>query len=155
MKKVIFLVILLFGSTSLFSFGIGIQGGADIGESSVGGLAITFKLDTQPWVFAANAQISSNLFGIGLSADNWLINDTIVGPLKWFIGWGLYGNVLITTNDVGFGAGARLPVGLNMNLVDGFIEPYLQIAPSIGFSAYKNFGFNWFIPINLGIRFWF
>lgn len=156
MKRIVLVLIfsLIIGSASLFAFRLGIQGGVDVSSTSVGGLAVTFKLDDQPWVFAVDTRIYSDAFGIGVSADQWLFNKPITGSLKWFFGWGLYANLLFD-DSVGFCAGGRLPIGLNMYFAEGFVEPYLQIAMALGFKFYSGLTFEWFVPINLGVRVWF
>lgn len=153
MKKIVLVTVfsLIIGTTSLSAVGIGIQGGINVGPSTGGGLSVTFKLNN-PWVFAVNLSLGDSI-GVGVSADQWVLNNTIVGPLKWFVGWGLYGNLVIGDN-FGFGGGARIPLGLNMYFANGFIEPYIQLAVGLGVSFFDNLSFDWSIPINLGIRFW-
>ncbi len=130
------------------------QGGYNASQSGTGGAAITFKLDNVPCVFAVDASFSSHYFRVGATADWWALNDTIVGPLKWFVGGGLYGS-FIGGDYFGGALGVRLPIGLNAFFAKDVIEPYVQIAPSFGMEIYDGFRFDWFIPINLGIRFWF
>lgn len=138
-----------------FAWGIGIQGGG--GYPGAGNVAVTFKLDSLPLVFATNLYIRDS-FTLGLSADYWFLNNNIVGPLNWFIGAGLGANLGFPVSDDGnfvFDLGLRVPVGLNMYLVDGFIEPYVQAVPAIGMDIvpfkFPTFRFDG----NIGIRFWF
>ncbi|MDR2897258.1 MAG: hypothetical protein LBU99_00475 [Spirochaetaceae bacterium] len=159
-KKLLVLTALLLciGTMSLSAIGIGIQGGGGYGGygragGALGGAAITFKLDDIPWVFAVDATIRGSGFGIGLTADMWVINQPVVGPLNFFAGWGLFGSVFIS-NSPSFAVGARLVAGLNMFLLDGFLEPYIQVAPGIGLHI-SPIGLYWNIPANIGIRFWF
>lgn len=138
--------------TSIFAFGIGLQAGGTVNGSGFSGAgAITFKLDSAPWVFAVNGGYG----WFGITADQWMVNKAIASPLNYFIGWGIGGGLTIGDyNSVNIAA--RLPIGLNMFLANDFIEPYLQIAPSFGVSFVfsSGIGFYWSIPINLGLRFW-
>ncbi|MDR1748212.1 MAG: hypothetical protein LBR47_04055 [Spirochaetaceae bacterium] len=157
-KKLIVLAAALFciGTVNLFAWGIGAQLGGAISDHSGGNAAITFKLDDIPWVFAVDGSFGPNRFNIGVTADMWVINPNIVGPLNFYVGWGLFGGIGIYDSDVSFVAGGRVPIGLNAFFFNDFFEPYLQIAPGIGVHAGSDgVGLYWYIPINLGFRFWF
>ena len=92
-KRILGLAAVLFlaGSTQLFAWGIGLQGGAGIGASSFGGFAVTFGLDQVPLIFAVDLGFGSGFFGLDATADYWFMNPTIVdwgwGDLKWH--WGV------------------------------------------------------------------
>lgn len=135
-----------------FAWGIGIQGGG--GYPEYGNAAITFKLDTVPFVFATNFTFRDG-FGIGLTGDYWFLNDNIVGPLNWFIGAGAGISLGGFNDNLILGLEGRLPIGLNMYLVDGFIEPYVQVVPSVGLNVLPEIGLRWGFVGNIGIRFWF
>lgn len=157
-EKIVLVVVfsLFIGSTSLNAVGIGVEVGLDY-LASYGNIAVTIKLDTQPWVFAVNARIYPLLLdSLGVSADRWILNDTLIGHLNGFVGWGLYANLRnvfqIVDGGLGFSVGGRIPFGLNMYFADGFIETCLQMAPSIGFKFHDGFGLSLFIPVNFGVR---
>lgn len=135
-----------------FAWGIGIQGGG--GFPDYGNAAITFKLDTVPFVFATNFTFRDG-FGVGLTGDYWFLNDNIVGPLNWFIGAGAGISLGGFNDNLILGLEGRLPIGLNMYLVDGFIEPYVQVVPSVGLNVLPEIGLRWGFAGNIGIRFWF
>lgn len=135
-----------------FAWGIGIQGGG--GYPDYGNAAITFKLDTVPFVFATNFTFRDG-FGVGLTGDYWFLNDNIVGPLNWFIGAGAGISLGGFNDNLILGLEGRLPIGLNMYLVDGFIEPYVQVVPSVGLNVLPEIGLRWGVTGNIGIRFWF
>lgn len=135
-----------------FAWGIGIQGGG--GFPDYGNAAITFKLDTVPFVFATNFTFRDG-FGVGLTGDYWFLNDNIVGPLNWFIGAGAGISLGGFNDNLILGLEGRLPIGLNMYLVDGFIEPYVQVVPSVGLNVLPEIGLRWGFTGNIGIRFWF
>ena len=160
MNKKIFIVAALLMVVCVggaFAWGIGIQGGSGFPE--YGNLAVTFKLDTVPLVFATNFTFDGG-FGIGLTGDYWFLNDNIVGPLNWFIGAGAGISLGGFDDNFILGLEGRLPIGLNMYLVDGFIEPYLQVVPSVRLNILPRIGGSFpedFLGFaaNLGIRFWF
>ncbi len=154
MNKKIFIVVALLMVVCVggaFAWGIGIQGGG--GYPPFGGGAITFKLDSVPFVFATNFTFDGG-FGIGLTGDYWFLNDNIVGPLNWFLGAGA-GISIGFQDPFSLGLEARLPIGLNMYFLDGFIEPYVQVVPSVGLNVLPEIGLRWGFVGNIGIRFWF
>ncbi|AEE16459.1 hypothetical protein [Treponema brennaborense] len=144
-------VLMIACAAGAFAFGIGIQGGG--GYPAPGNAGVTFKLDSLPLVFAANASFGDS-FRIGATADYWVLNDTITGPLNWFIGGGV-GAGFSVGSDFAVLLTARVPVGLNMFLVDGFIEPYVQVVPALGLNFGSGSLFNFVFDANLGVRFWF
>lgn len=155
MNKKIFIVAALLMVVCVggaFAWGIGIQGGG--GFPDYGNAAITFKLDTVPFVFATNFTFRDG-FGVGLTGDYWFLNDNIVGPLNWFIGAGAGISLGGFNDNLILGLEGRLPIGLNMYLVDGFIEPYVQVVPSVGLNVLPGIGLRWGFAGNIGIRFWF
>ena len=153
-KIVAFLAALLVaGSAQLFAIGIGVQGGANLGAGS-GNAAVTFKINN-PWVFAVDLGIYNNYVGIGATADWWIANPSISGPLRYYYGVGLAGHVNLN-EQIGFGVGARALAGLNLKLLDNFLELYLQVAwqPTLDILPNVNFSLAHF-PVAAGIRFWF
>lgn len=139
-----------------FAWGIGVQGGG--GYPGQADLAITFKLDSVPFVFATNLNFVGGL-GIGLTGDYWFLNDNIVGPLNWFLGAGA-GISIGFQDPFSLGLEARLPIGLNMYFLDGFIEPYIQAVPSVRLQLLPKFIGEFPDDVlrfagNIGIRFWF
>ena len=156
MKKLLSVLAVLFvlGTTNVFAFGLGLQGGANLGAGS-GAAAVTFKLDSAPWIFAADGAFYSNYVALGLTADMWLANENLAGPLNYFYGWGVNGSL-------GFGdplhlnVGVRVLGGLNLFVLDKQLELYTQVAwqPNITFLPEFRFNFLYF-PVSAGLRFWF
>ena len=142
-----------------FAWAIGIQGGG--GYPAGGGAAVTFKLDSLPLVFAADAAIYSNAFMIGLTGDYWFLNDTLVdtgiGPLGWFLGAGAGVGLWLGDDIFGIQLAARLPIGLNMMIPVGSIEiePYIQVVPTLGANLMYGDIFHFGVAGNLGLRFHF
>ncbi len=157
-KFLTFVCILIIPAVTAWSWGIGLQLDAGFsGGKMGGGPSVTFKLDSVPLVFAVNLDITENYFTMGLTADHWIFNKQIHPefPVQWFVGYGAFGR--IGFGDINtFVAGARLPIGINAFFADGFFEPYLQVAPSMGIRMAPGFRFpEWYLPFSLGFRLWF
>ncbi len=148
----------VFASTGLFAFGIGLQLNGNAGEVFAPGVAVTFKVDSIPLVFAAN-YFAGDTTTVGLTGDYWGLNRKLVSigrvPLNWFFGIGFFANAVFA-DEFSMTGGMRLPLGLNMFLLDGFMEPFLQIAPSFGLTFIPSIGADRpFFPISAGFRLWF
>lgn len=160
-KKVLALVaaLLVFSTTSIFAFGIGLQFNGNAGKVFTMGPAVTVKFDACPLIFAANWNFGEDTTTIGVTGDYWILNDTITkigsAPLNWFIGVGFFGN-FIFADEFAMNCGLRVPVGLNMFIAKGVFEPFIQIAPSFGVQFVPSLGAtDLFWPISAGFRIWF
>ncbi len=158
---IVFAALVVSVSAGLFAsgtVGIGVQGGYVPSPHGYGDTAITFKIPNVPPVFAVNVGIWGNqVHRVGATADWWLANPNIVGVLNWYYGPGLAAGA--TFNVRGDRAcdlyvGGRFVVGLNAWIVD-FLEIYLQAAGQVGIDTSNDHVFDWAVPVNLGIRFWF
>lgn len=160
MKKitVILALLLVLTTASVFALGIGAQAGYVVGGAPGG--ALTFKLDNAPWVFALDGSASGNAFNIGLTGDMWLANKNLAGPFNYYYGWGLAGAVAVGGEAFSLFAGVRALAGLNVFVLDNFLEFYLQgawqpgVSIAFGNDLHVNPVFVSF-PVNLGFRFWF
>ena len=92
----------------------------------------------------------ANIF---LSGDYRIINEReLVDFLKFFLGVGAYAQINFDPTD--FNLGARIPFGLQAFLLDGVLELFIEVAPTIGFlpafTAFEDwqayFGFTILIP---------
>ena len=150
--------LIVLGSTSVFAFGIGAQLGYTAGGNSTGA-AVTFKLDSVPWVFAVDVGgIGSNYMSFGLTADMWLANKTFAKPFGYFYGWGLAGSFAGSGDSAYLFLGGRVYLGVNAFFAKVF-ELYAQVAwqPGISFYFSDNGGISPVIasfPLNLGFRLW-
>ncbi len=147
------------GTSSVFAFGIGLQVNGNAGEVFAPGAAITFKVDSIPLVFAVNWNAGEDTTTVGLTADYWGINKRLVSigrtPLNWFFGVGFFVNTIFA-DEFALTGGIRFPLGLNMFVLDGFLEPFVQIAPSMGLQFIPSLGIDrLFFPISAGFRLWF
>jgi len=131
-KLIAILVLALVVSTvSVFALGIGLQGG--YGNSAGSGVAVSFKLDQSPLIFSAFVDPFGGSLTVGGTADMWAINGNLAGPVNYFAGLGVGAGVRL--GDVGYiRASARAFAGINAFFLDGFVEPYVQVAyaPTIG-----------------------
>ena len=154
-KKIIaVLVLALVASTvSIFALGIGVQGGG-FTQNIPGNVAITFKVDQSPLVFATNFYIDSNTFLVGLTGDYWISNAYLAGPFNYFIGVGVGGTVGLS-EPLLLNAAARLPIGVNAYFAKGVIEPYAQVVPMLNLNVIPTFTTSFALDANVGIRFWF
>jgi hypothetical protein len=152
-KKIGVLVALLlvFSVAGAFSFGIGLQGGGNVGG---GGVAITFKLDSTPLIFAVGGHGGTDGFSIGATADYWIANPTISGPFGWFYGVGV-GATIGFGDEFDLSANAHVPVGINVMLFQEKLELYLQAAPGLGIGIIPDFGLGFFWDASLGFRYYF
>lgn len=157
MKKLLSVLAVLFvlGTTNVFAFGIGIQGGADLGAAGAGSAAVTFKLDTKPFIFAVNGAFYKDYVAFGGTADYWLGSGEIAGPLNYFYGYGLNAAFGVGNENVAFNFGPRIVGGLNLYVLDNFLEFYIQAAWQPTFFILPKFDFNLVnFPVAAGIRFW-
>ena len=96
----------------------------------------------------------------GLTADLWLLNPAIVrfgssGALGIFLGPGLYAS-FTTAGDGTFNFGVRVPIGVNLRVLDRMLELFLQAAPSWGLALFPKPALgDPSIPVSLGLRVWF
>ena len=118
------------------------------GARRKGGLALALER-------ARQVRENAAALAIGLTADYWILNDNLVGPLNWFIGAGLFGQMFIGDDDFNFTVGARVPVGLNFFFARDMFELYLQVAPGLGANIGNGVEMDFVCPINYGLRFWF
>jgi hypothetical protein len=155
MKKkaiVVLAFLLCVGTVGLFAehpkgLGIGVQGGWSGG---VGG-GLSLKLPSVPVFWT----IDLDYGGLGVAGDFYLIDQTLVKDLGWYLGIGVYGYFGVWADELSIAAGGRIPIGLSWRPID-LLEIYAQAVPSIGLSVSPNLGL-WpnFFGGNLGIRLWF
>jgi len=155
-KKTVLLaaILVVFGSQA-FGFGIGAEVSAPYTSSGVGtGAAVTFKLDKVPYLFALGASGNNRGAHLGVTADYWMAQGRLVEFLDWYAGPGLFVG-LSTGDNAGIDAGVRIPVGLDVYVLNKKLEFFLELAPAIGL-AVSPFQFPTLGLQNaLGFRFWF
>ena len=140
--------------------GIGVQGGTSGSWESGAGLhnggALSLKIPSIPLFWAARIDIWDGFFFLGVSGDNYLIDNLLVKDigLSWYLGLGL--GVGIGLGDTfALGISGRLPIGLSFQPIP-LLEVFLQVVPSLGVSVMPSFHFpygGW--GGDIGIRLWF
>jgi hypothetical protein len=165
MKKILFVLILaVFFSGAAFAdhpedqLGIGIIGGGYInfsGGNHSGGAGLSLKVPNVP-IFWAFYLPSFNPLSLGISGDHYLAEGVLVSDinLHWFAGLGGWLNLGGFDSNLWLSLGARVPLGLSWHIVD-FLEVFLNVAPSLGLQITPSPGFYGFLPVELGVRFWF
>jgi hypothetical protein len=113
------------------------------------GAALCLKFPGLPIMFGISARFEHAL-AIGVTADWWLFQTAIVGPLYLYIGPGLFFSI-----DTGPGTpvdfGIRVPFGFQIFIVPAF-EIFLEPALAIHiYPVLPTFG----IQAAIGLRFWF
>lgn len=155
MKKIILVVFILsvlavgngFAANNGWSIGAGFYFGF-ANSASAEGAMLDLKFPGLPVMFGFSAVFGSPLI-IGITADWWLFQTHLVGPVDLYIGPGLFLRI-----DTGFAQpyfGIRVPVGFQIFIVKAF-EIYFE--PAIAFQIVPDFptlGFQ----ASVGFRFWF
>lgn len=154
MKKTIVLIVLLagvFGASTVYSVGIGLAGGAAFGGNMPStNLIATYSGGKGEVIIGLGSNFSAKP-AIGLSVDYWIRNNELVDVLKWFVGIGGYVATQIDGQDSTFMIGARLPIGLNIFILDNVIEFYAEVAPTLGIGTVNP---TWGFQGSLGMRIW-
>jgi len=175
-KLVIALTIALGISVGAFAvhpsgWGIGIlgQGGfAWDGFAGSGGAALSLKAPRVPIYWGINLDIRQHGFGLGVTGDSYIIDNTLVKEkdidFGWFLGLGVYASFYSYNYQSSYWtsmrSGARVPIGIYILPVN-FLEFFLDLAPSLGVGFYFGDYADAFhfpeggIGADFGIRFWF
>jgi hypothetical protein len=156
---------------------VGQYGGAWTGGGSLGGLALSLKAPSVPVFWGINFDFPKDGFGLGVTGDYYLIDQTLVSGagLGWFFGVGGYFDFTTWSytyaskkySQTALGLGVRVPIGLSWQPVE-FLEFFFDFAPSLGIIFYGGdvydyggwedndkvkFGGGW--QGDIGLRFWF
>lgn len=148
----------LVGSAGLYAHAVGLQ--LDVAPDTSGagyGPALTFKINGLDPVFAVNLAIRGNDFSLGITGDEWLYHETITPDLPLLWGYGIGGYVHMGfSGDSSVSMGVRFPLFLDAYFREGTLEPFIQIAPSVGIVVAPEFRLpDWSIPFSIGLRYWF
>ena len=154
-------VLLLVSAARLSAFGVGLQFQGNISSDFDPGIAVTFKLESLPLIFAADWSFSSDSSEIGLAGDVWLVNPELArfsgGSFHFFAGLGFFAETAFgESRDFAFDAGLRIPLGFNLFLGGRFAEIFVQVVPSFGLEILPSLGLERpFFPLGAGARLWF
>ena len=172
MKKLLLAAIAVMGIGSLqvYGIGLGVEGTGGIGGYNAyghGGFMVTAKFDNLPYM-ALGADFGLWGGSLGFTADWWLLDNKIVGPLNWYLGVGPYlgfrwydtnwGYAYPNRPSAGFSVGVRVPIGLHVFPVK-WLEIFGEFAPAAGVGFFDFDGkpvfFDWQLQAAIGVRFWF
>jgi hypothetical protein len=132
------------------------------GFDGQGGAALSLKMPILPIYFGINVELKDHYFGIGVTADNYLIDKMVVSDINlgWYLGLGCYGLIGIHDDYFALCFGARLPIGVYF-MPFKFFEIFFDVAPSLGldFGVGNDAPPNKFpagrFTMDFGLRFWF
>ncbi|MDR0301826.1 MAG: hypothetical protein LBI04_05880 [Treponema sp.] len=159
--------------------GIGVVGtygfAGDFGSGM--GFGLSLKIPGVPIFWGVNGSFGSDHFGIGITGDKYMIDSKISGPLGWYFGLGGYFSFYSWTFE-GYGfdysytwmyGGVRVPVGISIQPIE-LLEIFIDVAPSLGIGYFSGWdytiagrkvesgstiGFEFGIPLEIGLRLWF
>ncbi|MDR2964997.1 MAG: DUF3996 domain-containing protein [Treponema sp.] len=136
------------------------------GSGFNGNAALSLKLPSMPIFWAINFDGGNNYLYIGVSGDNYLMGGHLTSNiLFWYLGLGGYvglstwNNQKNNSGDASISLGARLPVGLSLQLLERILEVFVEIAPSLGVSFWTSGQGGVHFPdgslgIAIGLRVW-
>jgi hypothetical protein len=128
LKTAIVLVILL--ALSAVGASAKSKGGLRLGLE-FGNPSAVLIIRPAPFDFKVGYNFAGNEY-LFLSADYRIISGyQLVDVLHFFLGVGAYTLIQFDSSD--FNLGARIPVGLQVFLVDNVVELFLEIVPTVGF----------------------
>ncbi|MBN1522883.1 MAG: hypothetical protein JW904_00260 [Spirochaetales bacterium] len=120
-------------------------------NTSISGAALLLKFPQIPVMWGVSARFTEPSTAIGVTADWWLFQAQLVGPVSIYIGPGLYFWMITTDVSDNLGFGMRIPVGFQIFIMPAF-EIFLEPALTIGFlPVLPDFG----LQAAIGFRFWF
>ena len=143
-------VLLALCSFQAFGWGIGVEGGYGLGTVPGGNAMLTMKLDNLPLFGVGLAGDSSNL-SLGLTADWWLMKETLADSLILYVGPGAYAGF---QSDKSISVGGRVPIGVQVYPLK-WLELFIEVAPRVGVTFSSSPGIDWGLMGALGARFWF
>jgi hypothetical protein len=172
-KLVLALLIGLLVSTVAFAdhegFGIGIIGGGGGGLNfgGVGNVGLSLKIPQVPVFWAVYGNFVRDFPGLGITADYYFIDSTMVEEkltgddgsyynliLHWYLGGGVFFNLHPYSNGAFFDIGVRVPVGLSWHIIKP-LEMFLAVVPGVGLANWVRNPFHFGVNGEIGLRYWF
>ena len=144
---------------NVHSLGLGAQFNLNAGKVFAPGAALLVS-PTRMTHIAFNWYVGEeNTSSIGLTLDlvplKLPLSSFAAGSLNFTLGVGLFTNVVFL-DDTEFNIGLRIPVGINVMLVNNVLEVFFHVAPSFGGDLLPSLEFrDPFYPLALGARIWF
>lgn len=157
---------MFFSFSGLFAMGMGPALNAsqkisyDESYSAAFGATCTLKADTLPFYFGFSTDYDpfDYNFDINLSADFWFCNPQIAPNWNFYFGAGGGLGADFYSDRTILNFGPRLVVGTNWQLLDGFIELFVQQAAqqnvSFEFGGAGRTFYPLDLPFSIGFRVW-
>jgi hypothetical protein len=141
--------------------GVGVVFGGGIG-GGIGGLSL--KIPSVPIYWGVSLGFDAYHFGLGVTGDYYIIDQSFAPTLGWYLGVGAFldvgtwngGRGPAGRNDGGLflAAGVRVPIGLEWQPINK-LDVFLEIAPGVGIGISPLYFPGWYFAAGLGIRYWF
>ena len=99
--------------------------------------SLSLKAPQMPIYWGINAHLRNNFFGLNVTGDYYLYDQTIMPDINfgWYFGLGGYAGFYSVGGDnsyFGLTAGARAPIGVYVIPIKNFLEVFFNLAPSLG-----------------------
>ena len=132
-SAIIALFVLTIALSAAYGESSGIRAGLEFGEPNA-----VLILRLSPFDFKLGYSfVNPFLF---VSADYRILDGRpLFEFLHYFLSAGAFAKINFTGSASAFEAGLRIPVGLQMFLMDGFLELFLEVAPTVNFMNLASF----------------
>ena len=129
-RKIVSIVLVLLALAAVGASAKGSSGGLRLGLE-FGNPNAVLIIRPAPFDFKVGYNFTRDGY-LFLSADYRIVSGyQIVDFLHFFLGVGAYANIYFEPAD--FALGARIPLGLQVFLLDNVLELFLEVAPTVGF----------------------
>jgi hypothetical protein len=155
---ILIIIVLLVSATGAFAAtggtaAVGVEGALNFGQAGgmPMGAMILLHFPQVPIMWGIGLDSAMD---IGLTGDYWFTQGTMASILSWYVGIGGYMYLGLGSDPVGFSAGARIPLALQLWPFGRKLEFFIEVAPALGISIIPT-GFDWHLQSAIGLRYWF
>jgi hypothetical protein len=156
------------GLGGLFGGGIAFDFTQSGGNWGFGYPGLSLKIPKVPIFWAFYANLGNYASGFGFTGDFYIFDKSLVAQdmtnedgtykfkLDWYLGAGLFMDLLFWSSGAAFDVGARIPVGASWHIIKE-LELFLAVGPAFGIFVGKDIPlrFHFFSFGELGLRYWF
>ena len=168
MKRTIGLIMFVFLMQRIFAMGIGacVNSTLEFGMtseskdiSSTFGASFSLKPERFPFhlFLDTSADPFLHFFTVRAAADYWMLNPAITDYMRFFFGAGVLCGANIYSSRADLVLAPRAFLGLHWILLDGFLEPFLQLTAEPSFAldfTDLSCTFLMEVPLAIGVRIW-
>jgi hypothetical protein len=158
MKKTVLIVLIMLVAASTACFAAnGFAVGAEFALTNLSGYGamLVFHLPRLPMMFGVGGSMGPGGLNLGIYADWWLAQGTLVGMLQYYIGLGITSAISLG-NYTYFDLGVRLPLALRIFVIGPVLELFLELAPAwIPITGGGLYPANFAVQSGIGFRLWF